>query len=148
MVPTDLAAAARDAGADPLTQRERDTLRLVDEGLSNKEIAIRLALSPGTVRNYLSERCCQARCFQPDRSRTIARLNGGSDPLVDMESLFCLRNCRLSFMSAQPPLSSLEAATHQTAVSRMTFVPGNTLGHEKMLVGSHGRGMQLGYRAS
>jgi two-component system response regulator DesR len=41
--------------ADPLTDREREVLRLADEGLANAEIAARLHLSDGTVRNYLSE---------------------------------------------------------------------------------------------
>lgn len=41
--------------ADPLTERERQVLRLAGEGLSAAEIAERLNLSHGTVRNYLSE---------------------------------------------------------------------------------------------
>jgi two-component system response regulator DesR len=41
--------------ADPLNDRERQTLRLAGEGLSASEIAARLNLSSGTVRNYLSE---------------------------------------------------------------------------------------------
>lgn len=41
--------------ADPLTDRERQALRLAGEGLSAGEIAQRLNLSHGTVRNYLSE---------------------------------------------------------------------------------------------
>ena len=41
--------------ADPLNDRERQTLRLAGEGLSASEIATRLNLSSGTVRNYLSE---------------------------------------------------------------------------------------------
>ena len=40
---------------DPLTDRERQVLRLADEGLSGSEIARQLHLSEGTVRNYLSE---------------------------------------------------------------------------------------------
>lgn len=40
---------------DPLTDRERQVLRLAGEGLSNAEIAEQLFLSGGTVRNYLSE---------------------------------------------------------------------------------------------
>jgi two-component system response regulator DesR len=40
---------------DPLTERERQVLRLADEGLSGAEIARQLKLSEGTVRNYLSE---------------------------------------------------------------------------------------------
>lgn len=41
--------------ADPLNDRERQTLRLAGEGLSAGEIATQLNLSQGTVRNYLSE---------------------------------------------------------------------------------------------
>jgi two-component system response regulator DesR len=40
---------------DPLTDRERQVLRLAGDGLSNAEIAHRLFLSGGTVRNYLSD---------------------------------------------------------------------------------------------
>jgi two-component system response regulator DesR len=40
--------------ADPLNDRERQVLRLAGEGLSAGEIAARLSLSQGTVRNYLS----------------------------------------------------------------------------------------------
>jgi len=76
VVPPDLAAAAWDSGADPLTQRERDTLRLADEGLSNKEIAIRLSLSPGTVRNYLSEGAAKLGASNRIEAGRIARLNG------------------------------------------------------------------------
>ena len=41
--------------ADPLTDRERQVLRLAGDGLSGAGIASRLDLSEGTVRNYLSE---------------------------------------------------------------------------------------------
>lgn len=40
---------------DPLTDRERQVLRLAGEGLSNAEIGRCLHLADGTVRNYLSE---------------------------------------------------------------------------------------------
>lgn len=40
---------------DPLSEREREVLRLAGEGLSSAEIAARMQLSQGTVRNYLSE---------------------------------------------------------------------------------------------
>ena len=40
---------------DPLTDREREVLRLSAEGLSAGAIGRRLGLSDGTVRNYLSE---------------------------------------------------------------------------------------------
>jgi len=41
--------------ADPLNDRERQVLRLAAEGHSTGDIATRLGLSQGTVRNYLSE---------------------------------------------------------------------------------------------
>ncbi len=53
VVAPELAVAAWDA-ADPLTDRERELLRAVAEGASNAEIAARLFLAEGTVRNYLS----------------------------------------------------------------------------------------------
>ena len=40
---------------DPLSDRERQVLRLAGEGMAANEIAERLNLSHGTVRNYLSE---------------------------------------------------------------------------------------------
>jgi two-component system response regulator DesR len=41
--------------ADPLTERERNVLRLAGDGRSSAQIAQELHLSEGTVRNYLSE---------------------------------------------------------------------------------------------
>ena len=40
-------------GMARLTQRERDVVRLVADGMRNQEIAVQLALSEHTVRNYL-----------------------------------------------------------------------------------------------
>jgi two-component system, NarL family, response regulator DesR len=40
---------------DPLTDRERQVLRLAGEGQKSSDIADTLGLSAGTVRNYLSE---------------------------------------------------------------------------------------------
>lgn len=37
-----------------ISKREQEIIRLIADGLSNKEIAARLFLSEGTVRNYLS----------------------------------------------------------------------------------------------
>ena len=40
--------------ADPLTDREKEICVLITEGLSNKQIAERLYISEGTVKNYIS----------------------------------------------------------------------------------------------
>ncbi|WGH81111.1 response regulator transcription factor [Auritidibacter ignavus] len=45
---------ARTWGANPLTARERDVLRASAEGVAVREIAARLFLSNGTIRNHLS----------------------------------------------------------------------------------------------
>ncbi|MBB6349296.1 response regulator transcription factor [Nonomuraea muscovyensis] len=50
----ELAAAAMAAGDSPLTERERDALRLASDGAAISRIAAELHLTEGTVRNYLS----------------------------------------------------------------------------------------------
>ncbi len=40
---------------NPLTDREKDVLRLASEGKTSKDISSELFLSAGTVRNYMSE---------------------------------------------------------------------------------------------
>jgi two-component system response regulator DesR len=54
MVDGDLALAAWDTDECPLTAREIDVLRLTAEGYRTVEVAARLYLSAGTVRNYLT----------------------------------------------------------------------------------------------
>lgn len=71
----DLAATAWE-GDDPLTERERVSLRLAEEGLSNKEIGRRLSLSPGTVRNYLSEAAAKIGANNRVEASRIAREKG------------------------------------------------------------------------
>jgi NarL family two-component system response regulator LiaR len=44
-----------DKAGDDLTERERQVLALIAEGKTNKEIALRLSLSHGTVRVYVSQ---------------------------------------------------------------------------------------------
>ncbi|MHB1296362.1 MAG: response regulator [Anaerolineae bacterium] len=47
-------APAHSTLADSLSEREREVLRLLAQGLSNEDIAQQLYLSKGTVRNYVS----------------------------------------------------------------------------------------------
>ena len=43
-----------DYAAHGISDKEREIMELVAQGLSNKEISAKLFLSEGTVRNYLS----------------------------------------------------------------------------------------------
>lgn len=54
LIDPELASAAWDE-VDPLSDREREVLRLAADGWSTAEIAGQRHLSEGTVRNYLSE---------------------------------------------------------------------------------------------
>jgi two-component system response regulator DesR len=54
VVDPELALAALSDGTNPLTSRERDVLAASLSGASIAEIAARLSLSEGTVRNHLS----------------------------------------------------------------------------------------------
>jgi DNA-binding NarL/FixJ family response regulator len=48
-------ARASDTGLpEPLSDREREILKLLAQGLSNREIADRLSLAQGTVKNYVT----------------------------------------------------------------------------------------------
>jgi two-component system response regulator DesR len=55
VIDVNLAVAALAAGPNPFTPRELQVLRLAADGASGPEIATRLSLSKGTVRNYLSK---------------------------------------------------------------------------------------------
>ena len=62
--------------ADPLTDRERQVLRLAGDGLSGAGIAADLGLSEGTVRNYLSEAIGKLGASNRVEAARIARQKG------------------------------------------------------------------------
>ena len=62
--------------ADPLTDRERQVLRLAGEGVSGAGIAAALHLSQGTVRNYLSEAISKLGASNRVEAARIARQRG------------------------------------------------------------------------
>lgn len=62
--------------ADPLTDRERQVLRLAAEGASTASIADDLHLSEGTVRNYLSEAISKLGAANRIEAARIAREKG------------------------------------------------------------------------
>ena len=68
--------AAWDAAPDPLSDRERSILRYAAEGRSTAEMARMLVLTPGTVRNYLSEALQKLGASNRVEAANIARYNG------------------------------------------------------------------------
>ena len=75
VIDAELAAEAL-GEADPLTERQREVLRLAGRGLSTRRIAVDLALSPGTVRNYLSEAIDKLNASNRFDAARIARDKG------------------------------------------------------------------------
>jgi len=61
---------------DPLTDRERQVLRLAGDGLSTAKIASELHLSAGTVRNYLSEAIGKLGAANRTEAARLARKQG------------------------------------------------------------------------
>jgi two-component system response regulator DesR len=61
---------------DPLSDKERHALRLAKDGLSTEEIAQKLFLSTGTVRNYLSSASCKLNAKNRIEAARIAHQNG------------------------------------------------------------------------
>ena len=75
VIAPELALTAFDA-RDPLTERERQVLRLAGDGISNAEIGKRLHLAEGTVRNYLSEAIGKLNADNRIEAYRIARDQG------------------------------------------------------------------------
>lgn len=61
---------------DPLSERERQVLRLASEGRTGAEIAESIHLSEGTVRNYLSEAIRKLGAANRVEAARIARQKG------------------------------------------------------------------------
>lgn len=75
-VDPELAADAISAGDSPLTDREADVLELAAEGAPVDEIAQRAALTPGTVRNYLSSAASKLGAANRHEAVHTARRHG------------------------------------------------------------------------
>jgi two-component system response regulator DesR len=61
---------------DPLSDRERQVLRLAGDGAATADIATKLRLSEGTVRNYLSEAISKLGAANRIEAARIARSRG------------------------------------------------------------------------
>ena len=63
-------------GPNPLTEREREVLTCVLDGISAADIAQSLGLSAGTVRNYLSSAAAKADAGSSLQAAVVARDRG------------------------------------------------------------------------
>ncbi|MGJ8691619.1 MAG: response regulator transcription factor [Thalassotalea sp.] len=61
---------------DPLTNKERKALRFAGDGLTTAEIAEKLFLSEGTIRNYLSEAIAKLNATNRIDAARLARQKG------------------------------------------------------------------------
>ncbi|TDT98765.1 LuxR family two component transcriptional regulator [Streptomyces sp. 846.5] len=75
-VDPELAADAISAGDSPLTAREAEVLELAADGAPINDVARRAALSPGTVRNYLSSATAKLSADNRHTAVRIARERG------------------------------------------------------------------------
>ena len=75
-IDADLAAEAISAGNSPLTPREADVLELAADAHAVNDIARRVSLSPGTVRNYLSSATTKLGAANRHEAVRIARGQG------------------------------------------------------------------------
>lgn len=71
-----IAADAMRAGSNPLTDREVEILRLVDQDVPTASIAEELFLSKGTVRNYLSNAMTKLNAVTRTEAVKAARERG------------------------------------------------------------------------
>ena len=71
-----LAADSLAGGLNPLTEREQQVLRAASGGGSIKAVAVKIHLSPGTVRNHLSSAIGKTGAQNRHDAARIARENG------------------------------------------------------------------------
>ncbi|KSW23787.1 MULTISPECIES: response regulator transcription factor [Cellulomonas] len=75
-VDPELAAEAIATGGSPLTAREADVLELAADGSPVEQIAARVHLAPGTVRNHLSSAVAKLGVTNRHEAVALARRNG------------------------------------------------------------------------
>jgi two-component system, NarL family, nitrate/nitrite response regulator NarL len=78
------AAAGSELPRGPLTARETEIVRLIDQGLSNKEIAVRLGIEVATVKNHVHNLLEKLRVRR--RAEAAARIRSARrDPIPGLD---------------------------------------------------------------
>ena len=70
------ASAAPSTEAEPLSEREREVLVLLAQGASNREIAVQLVITEGTVKNHVSNILGKLQAENRTQAADIARKRG------------------------------------------------------------------------
>lgn len=76
VVDPDLAVESLSSGANPLSEREREVLRAARDGAPVRDVARRVFLSPGTVRNHLSSAIGKTATQTRAEAIMVAEANG------------------------------------------------------------------------
>jgi DNA-binding NarL/FixJ family response regulator len=69
-------AAGSQPQYEPISEREREVLRLLADGLSNREIAVQLVLAEGTVKNHVSTILDKLHAANRTQAARVAREQG------------------------------------------------------------------------
>lgn len=73
-----LSANGARAGVDDLTTREREVIELIEQGLSNKEIAAQLSIAVTTVKNHVHSILEKLKVHRRGEAASLVRRTGGS----------------------------------------------------------------------
>jgi predicted ATPase/DNA-binding CsgD family transcriptional regulator len=131
---------------EPLTEREKEILRLLAAGLSNHEIAQRLVLAPGTVKVHT--RNLYGKLGANSRAQAILRAGelGYLDEAVDARSLnHNLPAQSTPFVGRERELNELAHLFHEPSLRLMTILGPGGMGKSRlaleaaaMIGGAHG----------
>jgi two-component system, NarL family, response regulator DegU len=69
-------AATAESAYEPISEREREVLRLLADGLSNREIAAHLVIAEGTVKNHVSTILDKLHAANRTHAARVAREHG------------------------------------------------------------------------
>ena len=73
-----LSANGARAGVDDLTTREREVIELIEQGLSNKEIAAQLSIAVTTVKNHVHSILEKLKVHRRGEAASLVRRSSGS----------------------------------------------------------------------